>query len=88
MGFWFFLGQGLRTNLSESGPSEDCQLAASIHQSFQEALMETLMENKQFKRLLNGGAPLITVRRATYYSETLVYDAQPNTLHTVLTQGC
>ena len=75
-------------NLSEDGPSDECQTAASVHRDFTESSVELSMNFAQFKRLRENSAPLITVRRSTYYSETFVYDAQTNRLHKVLTQGC
>jgi len=75
-------------NLTKDGPSENCQQAASVHQDFMEASIDSSMDFAQFKRLRDSRAPLITVRRSTYYSETYVYDAQTNTLHNVLTEGC
>ena len=75
-------------NLPEDGPSDECQTAASVHQDFTEASAESSMNFTQFKRLRESSAPLITVRRSTYYSETFVYDAQTNRLHKVLSQGC
>jgi len=75
-------------NLPDDGPSQQCQEAASIHEIFMETSSETPMNYKQFNRLRDSGAPLITVRRSTYYSETYVYDPQTNKLHNVLTEGC
>ena len=75
-------------NLSEDGPSENCQQAASVHKAFMEASIDSSLDFTQFELLLDSHAPLITVRRSTYYSETFVYDAQTNTLHNVLTEGC
>lgn len=75
-------------NLTKDGPSENCQQAASVHEAFMEASIDSSMDFVQFKRLRDSRAPLITVRRSTYYSETFVYDAQTNTLHNVLTEGC
>ena len=59
-----------------------------------ENITEEISRNKsnfpkhKFDSLVTNNAPIITVSRSTYYSETYVYDRGENTLYNLYYEGC
>ena len=75
-------------NLEGRTPSYECEHAADYHERLQNGLLENDLSSEDFAYLRENNAPLITVSRSTYYSETLVYDARNNTVHVLYYTGC
>jgi len=75
-------------NLAQDGPSLDCQRAADFREGFTAPDAGRTISYDRFEALTKVSAPLIHIRRSTYYDETFVFDPETKSLEYVFAQGC
>lgn len=63
-----------------------CQIAQ--HMAEQIADNESNLPKHEFDKLVSENAPIITVTRSTYYSQTYAYERKDNSLHELYFEGC
>lgn len=68
--------------------SNKCQLANSLYERFAEEQPNSGLSEQDLIALQEADAPLITIVRSTYYSETGVYDARSHKIHILYYEGC
>ncbi len=66
----------------------ECEMANYLHERFTEELPHSGLSDQALDALRDANAPLITINRSAYYSETAVYDARSNKIHVLYYEGC
>jgi len=66
----------------------ECQQAFYLHELFTRERPHSELSDQELTTLRDSGAPLITITRSGYYSETAVYDANANKIHVLYSDGC
>ena len=74
--------------LDEQKAGYDCYEASFLGESFAEGQPQSGLSRQALDALGEAGAPLITINRSAYYSETAVYDARSNKIHVLFYEGC
>lgn len=75
-------------NLQGRRPSFTCMQAAQFRERYMEGLENSAITAETYRNLLDNDAPVITLRRSAYYSETFVYDTRDTKLYRIFTSGC
>ena len=70
-------------------PSAACR---EMHEHYQRFVLEPDpqrdMDGETFRRLVDAKAPIIVIRRSTYYGESFAWDAEARELRYVMAGGC
>ena len=74
--------------LPGEAPSPECMALNRAHLAFVKALEAADMLPHTYLRLRDDKAPLVVVRRSTYYDEYYIWDAMARDLILFMAQGC